>query len=257
MHWPSITERGRAEPFGIQVSRGLIAGHRTVVVFGFNKDVDQVEVTVWPLPSMQPHPDAALQMTVSSSSANDTAAGTGAHTVVVQGLDANYNEVTETVTMNGQTAVTMSTAMIRINSAYVATAGSLHSAAGDIYFGTGAVTAGVPATKYNLIKYNYNSTTTGCYTVPAGHTGYLMQGLLSAGQESGSTSIEGRLLTVSEDGIRRTAAITAVNNGVANYAFELPPSIPEKTTVEATVIGSANNNSCSSMFVICLVKNDT
>lgn len=257
MHWPSITELGRAEPFGLQVSRGLIAGHRTVVVFGFNKDVDQSEVTVWPMPSIQPHPDAALNMTVSSSSANDTAAGTGARTVVVQGLDASYNEVTEVVTMNGQTAVTMSKAMIRVNSAYVATAGSLKSAAGDIHIGTGALTAGVPATTYNIIKYNYNTTTTGCYTVPAGHTGYLMQGLLSAGQASGSTSIEGRLVLEGEDGIKRTAAITAINNGTANYAFELPPSVPEKTTVEATVMGAANNNSCSSMFVICLVKNDT
>jgi hypothetical protein len=257
MHWPSITERGQAEPFGLQVSRGLIAGHRTVVVFGFNRDVDQSEVTVWPMPSIQPHPASPVQMTVSSSNANDTAAGTGARTVVVEGLDANHNEVTEVVTMNGQTAVTMSTAMLHVNSAYVATAGSLNSAAGDIHIGTGALTAGVPATTYNIIKYNYNITTTGCYTTPAGHTGYLVQGLLSAGQVSGSSSIEGRLVVVGEDNIKRTAAITTINNGTANYAFELPPVIPEKTTVEATVMGSANNNSCSSMFVICLVKNDT
>jgi hypothetical protein len=77
--------------------------------------------------------------------------------------------------------------------------------------------------------------------------------MFSAGQASGSTSIQGRLMTVGADGIRRTAAITTINNGTANYAFEFPIAIPEKTDIEATAIGSANNNSCSSMFVILLI----
>jgi hypothetical protein len=49
---------------------------------------------------------AALQMTVSSSSASDTSAGTGARTVLITGLNANYAVISESVTMNGQTAVT-------------------------------------------------------------------------------------------------------------------------------------------------------
>ena len=193
-------------------------------------------------------------MTVSSSSANDTSAGTGARTIVVQGLDANYNEVSETVTMNGQTAVTMTAAFLRVNYAYVATAGSGNSAAGDIYIGTGTVTTGVPATVYDIIKLDYNVTTTGSYTIPAGYTGYVSQGLFSTGQASGSTQVQGRLMTRGTDNSRRTAAITTLNNGVADYMFEYPLAIPEKTTVEATAIGSANNNACSSMFILVLIK---
>jgi hypothetical protein len=52
-----------------------------------------------------------------------------------------------------------------------------------------------------------------------------------------------------------TEAITTINNGVANYVFEYPLAIPEKTTIEATAIGSANNNAVSSMFIILLVQN--
>ncbi len=250
----SITRQGTHEPFDLQVSRGQIQGHRNVTVFGFNPDVDQTQVSVWPLQSLITFPSAALQMTVSSTSANDTSAGTGARTVVVQGLDANYNEVSETVTMNGQTAVTMTKAMLRVNYAYVATAGSGNSAAGDIYIGTGTVTAGVPATAYDLIKLDYNNTATGSYTVPAGYTAYLSQGLFSTGQASGSTQVQGRLLTRGVNNIRMTAALTTLNNGVANYVFEYPLAIPEKTTVEATAIGSANNNAVSSMFILLLVK---
>jgi hypothetical protein len=129
------------------------------------------------------------------------------------------------------------------------------SAAGDIYFGDGTVTAGVPATVYDLIKYDYNQRITGSYTVPAGYTGYVSQGLFSAGQPGGSAQISGRLMTIGLDGIRRTAAITTVNNGVADYVFEYPLQIPEKTTLEATAQGSSNNNSASAMFILVLVYN--
>lgn len=256
MHSPSITIQGKNEPFELQVARGFIEGHRTVTVFGYNGDVDTSEVTVWPLPSIIAHPAAALQMKVSSTSANDTSAGTGARTVVIQGLDANYVEISETVTLNGQTEVLTAQSFFRINYAYVATAGSTNSAAGDIYFGTGTVTAGVPATVYNIIKYDFNNTVTGHYTVPAGYTGYLSQGLFSAGQASGSTQVRGRLLTTGLDDIRRTAAVTTVNNGVADYVFEYPLRIPEKTDIEATGIGSANNNGVSCMFILLLIRDN-
>jgi hypothetical protein len=251
----SVTQRGLYEPFELQVSRGQIAFHRNVTVFGFNQDVDTAQVTVWPLPSLITFPAAALQMTVSSSNANDTSAGTGARTIVVEGLDADYNEVSETVTMNGQTAVTMTTFMLRVNYAYVVTAGSGNGAAGDIYIGTGTVTAGVPATVYDIIKFDYNTTITGSYTVPAGYTAYVSQGLFSAGQAGGSNQVQGRLLTRGTDNIRRTAAVTSINNGVADYTFEYPLAVPEKTTLEATAIGSSNNNACSSMFILLLVAN--
>lgn len=250
----SVTRQGAYEPFELQVSRGQIQGHRNVTVFGFNPDVDTTQVSVWPLPSLITFPASAIQMTVSSTSANDTAAGTGARTIVVQGLDANYNEVTETVTMNGQTAVTMTASLLRVNYAYVATAGSGNSAAGDIYIGTGAVTAGVPATAYDIIKFDYNNTTTGSYTIPAGYTGYVSQGLFSSGQAGGSNQVQGRLLTRGTNNIRMTAAITTLNNGVANYMFKYPLAVPQKTTLEATAIGSSNNNACSSMFILVLVK---
>ena len=253
----SQTQYGKYEAFELQVARGQIQGHRNVTVFGFNADVDTTQVSVWPLPSLITFPAAALQMTVSSTSANDTSAGTGARTVVVQGLDANYNEVSEIVTMNGQTAVTMTASLLRVNYAYVLTAGSGNSAAGDIYIGTGTVTAGVPATAYDIVNFDYNTTITGSYTIPADYTAYVSQGLFSAGQAGGSNQIQGRLLTRGTDNIRRTAAVTSINNGVADYTFEYPLAVPEKTTIEATAIGSSSNNAVSSMFILLLIKNST
>lgn len=251
----SISRIGKYEPFELQVSRGQISWHQNVTIFGYNPDVDTTRVTVWPYTGILPIPSVALQMKVSSSSADDTAAGTGARTVYLEGLDGDHKVVSEIITLNGQTAVTTVKSYLHINNAYVATAGSSMSAAGDIYFGTGTVTLGVPATVYDLIKFDYNQRITGSYTVPAGYTAYVSQGLFSAGQPGGSAQVSGRLMTIGTDGIRRTAAITTVNNGVANYVFEYPLRVPEKTTLEATAQGSSNNNEASAMFIILLVYN--
>jgi hypothetical protein len=182
--------------------------------------------------------------------------GTGARTVYLEGLDANHNTISETVTLSGQTAVTTVRSYLHINNCYVASAGSGNSAAGTIYFGTGTVTAGVPATVYDVIAFDYNARVTGSYTVPAGYTGYVSQGLFSCGQASGSTSVTGRLMTRGTNDIRLTAAVVTLNNGTADYVFEYPLAVPEMTTIEAQAVGVANNNACSSMFILVLVKND-
>lgn len=252
----SVTQRGKFEPFELQVSRGQIAWHRAVIVFGYNPDVDTTPETIWPGDGLLPYLPAATQLKVSSANANDTAAGTGARTVYIGGLDSSHNEISEIVTMNGQTAVTTTKSFLHINSAYVMTAGSGNGAAGNIYIGTGTVTLGVPATIYDIIAYDYNNRLTGSYTIPAGYTGYLSQGLFSSGQAGGSNAVTGRLMTRGTNNIPLTAAVTTLNNGTADYAFEYPVVIPEKTTVEAQAFGSSTNNSCSSMFIINLIKND-
>jgi hypothetical protein len=244
-----------AVPYELLVAQGIVPFAKSVTVFGYNPDVDQTEVTVWPLPSLLSYLTSASTVKISSTSASDTDAGTGARTVTIVGLDASHNEITETVTLNGTTAVTTTNSFLHFNSGYVATAGSSNSAAGDIYIGTGTVTAGIPAVVLGVIKLDFNSFLTGSYTIPAGYTAYLSQGLFSAGQASGTTSVRGRLVTRGPDNVAHTAAITTLNNGTADYVFEYPVAIPEKTTVEARAVGSANNNSASSMFILVLIKN--
>lgn len=252
----STTKCGKNEPFELQVARGQISWHRSVTIFGYNSDVDTSLETVWPYGGLLPYPSNALQLSVSSDNANDTSAGTGARTVYLEGLDADHNTISEVVTLNGQTAVTTTRSYLHINNCYVLTAGSGNSAAGTIYFGTGVVTAGVPATVYDVIQFDYNARVTGSYTVPSGYTAYVSQGLFSSGQSSGSGPVTGRLMTRGTNNIRLTAAVTTVNNGAADYAFEYPIVIPEKTTIEAQAVGAATNNACTSMFILVLIKND-
>jgi hypothetical protein len=253
----SQTQYGKNEAFGLQISRGQIQGHSTVIVFGYNPDVDTSEETVWPDGGLIPHPTVASVLKISSSSADDASAGTGARTVFIEGVNGNFAVVSETVILNGQTAVNTTNSYLYVNSFYVATVGSGGANAGNINAGTGTVTSGVPAVLYDIIAAGYNNRTTGHYCVPAGYTGYMTEGLLSAGQASGSTSVTTFLKQHGPDNILRVGAVATVNNSAAVFMFEQPYIIPEKNCVGATAIGASANNAVSSYFNIILIKNAT
>lgn len=252
----SITRQGTFEPFGLQVARGQIQGHSNIIIFGYNPDLDTTEESVWPDGGVVPHPTTESILKISSSSTNDAAAGTGARTVFLEGLDEDYNVVSETVTLDGQTAVNTINSYLYVNKFTVLTTGSGGANAGIIYAGTGNVTLGVPDLIYDLMAAGYNNRTTGHFCVPAGYTGYMVEGLFSAGQASGTTAVTGFLKQHGPDGVLRVGAVSTVNNSAAVFMFEPPYVIPEKNCVGASAIGAANNNAVSSYFNIVLIKND-
>jgi len=87
--YSSVSRQGAYEPFELQVARGQIQAHSVVTIAGYNSDVDTAWEMITPVGNLS-YPAAALQMTVSSADADDTSAGTGARTVLITGLDANY-----------------------------------------------------------------------------------------------------------------------------------------------------------------------
>lgn len=242
MHSPSLTIQGKYEPFDLQVARGFIEGHKTLFKFGNNPDINGSLETIWSQGGIYSYPAAAIQMKVSSSSASDTALGTGARTVFVYGLDANYREISETVTLDGQTAVLTTNSYLRVSRAYVVTAGSGGTAAGDIYVGTGVVTAGVPATVYAVITLGENQTTMAVWTVPAKHTLYVYRGFFSAASNNTTHTVLGKFLIRTEGGVFRNAADITISSGAVPYDFEIPLAIPEKTDIEARAIALNGSN---------------
>lgn len=242
---------GEPGSFELQVSRGQIAGHSVVQVFGYNPDVDQTEESVWPDGGTVPHPTVASVLDIVSTSTDDDGdpAGTGARTVFIEGLNTTYEVVSETVTLNGTTNVQTVNSYMYINQFYVASVGSGEVNAGEI-------TAKLGATLYDMIAVGYSNRTTAHYCVPAGYTGYMAEGIVTAGQASGSTSVTLFLKQHSPNGILRVGAVTTLNNGSVQYDFTFPYVIPEKNCVGASAIGSANNNSVSTFFNIVLIKNN-
>lgn len=133
---------------------------------------------------------------VASSSANDDAAGTGALTIKVVGLDANKALVEETLTLDGQTKVVGTQTFSRVIGAYVATAGSGLVNAGDIYIvktTTGGVfTAGVPATLTSgvgKILAGEGRTRNGWFSAPRGVTYRVAQLFMSAQTQAATFAV--------------------------------------------------------------------
>ena len=252
--YSSVSRQGAYEPFELQVSRGQIQAHSVVTIAGYNSNVDTSWAMITPVGNLS-YAATDLQMTVSSGSANDASAGTGARTVLVTGLDANYAVISETVTLNGQTAVTTTNSFLRVNSMLVTTAGTSLANEGIIYIGTGVVTAGVPATVYNVIAAGFNNATSSQYTIPAGYTGYLSVARIGLAQDAGTTLITARTRFVGTNGIALTGPLIVTNNGISTIDFQYPIAIAEKTRIQGEALGGAVDNEAAGFFELVLIKN--
>lgn len=254
----SQTQYGKHEDFNLQVARGQIQGHKTLFKFGNNEDINGSLETIWSYGGLYVYPTSAIQMKVSSTSANDTSNGTGARTIVVSGLNATYDEVSETVVLNGQTAVLTTTTFIRVFRSFVVTAGTGATAAGTIYIGTGTVTAGVPATVYAQIVLGENQTLMAIWTVPAGYTLYISRGTFSAASNNAAQYILSKFMIRPFNGVFRNVADVTVNSSVISYDFEVPLAIPEKSDIEARGIALAGTNFyTTASFEGIYIKNET
>jgi hypothetical protein len=254
----SVTRTGKFEPWDLQVSRSQIPYHSRVFLFGINNSVGTAVATIWTGASAYAFPAAAIVLKVSSASTNDTAAGTGARTVLITGLDANYAVISETVILNGQTAVNTTNSYLRVNGMEILTAGSGNTAAGVVYIGTGSLTSGVPATVYGLIPTAYNQSAQAVYTVPAGFTAYVSSYTFTSTYASATPVACSGFFVTYTGSIPIIEATARMNSGNSfDRHFDYPLPIPEMTDIEMKC--SASTGSVAIMtgeFHLILVKND-
>lgn len=235
----SISRFGTTEEFYLQVARSQIAGHETIFKFGFNPDVDDALETIWAEGGLYSYLSAATILKVSSSSTADAAAGTGARTVEIFGLDGNYNEISETVTLNGQTAVNTTNSYLRINRGIVRSAGSGGQNAGVIYAGTGTVTAGVPANKYLSIAIGDNQTLMALWTVPAGYTAFLPQTDVTLATTQSSKYCTAKLVARPYGEVFQVKDVFVKSQGSTTQVYSIPIRFDEKTDIEWRAIGDS------------------
>jgi len=159
----SITRAGAYEPFDLQVARGQIEGHSTVSIFGYQPSIGTSSIAVWENASAYTFPSSASTMTVASGSASDNGA-----TVLVVGLDANWNQISETVTIatGGTTTVN---SYLRINNLFLATPASGQTT------NVGQITIKVSTTTYAQINVGIGKSQNAWYSVPANYDFYLDQ----------------------------------------------------------------------------------
>ena len=241
----------------IAISRGHVEGYRLLYKFGYNPDVNGNEETVWSEGGDYPWLDSAVTMFVSSSSANDTSGGTGANTILIQGLDEDYNEIEETVALNGQTQVATQLSYLRVYRSYVTLAGSAGTSGGTVAIASSGATGGVPdGTVYASLALG-NQTQIAAYTVPAGYTLYVDEINFTAALNIANKRVNASFHTREfGSNVFTTNFINVLQSSQLKQLFKYPQPFAEKTDVECRVSTNTSNNPIAASFQGVLIKNN-
>jgi len=242
----------------LAISRGHSQGYRTLYKFGYNPDVDTTEETVWGNAGNYIWLDNAVTMFVSSTSANDSGTGTGARTILIQGLDENYNEIEETITLNGQTQVSTQLSYLRVYRSFVTLAGSNEGTSGVIYIGSSGATGGVPnSSVYASISIG-NQTQIAAYTVPAGYTLYIDEINFTAAVSQAQKLVHCKFNSRDyESNVFRTRFVQVIQSNQLIQSFKYPQGFAEKTDLECRVSTDTTNTAIGASFQGVLIKNET
>lgn len=227
--------------------------------FGYASDVDNADgtVDVWDYnlnasaPQLYPFQTTASTLTVTSTDDTDTSAGVGARTVKITGLDSNYDELEETVSMNGTAGVTTTNSFVAVNRAYVATGGSskqvahitiTHDTSGDILA---------------LISNEARITTQSPFTVPNGKKALITRAtssLASAGTND-LVRFELRYKPAVTDAVCLAAGNIVQTSESMSYEFDPPIELPSKTQIYMRMynVGTTNNLYVTLIYSFILV----
>lgn len=235
----SLSRWNKSEPFELQVARGQIRGHSVVNIFGFNPTVGTTFITPWELNTAYPFLSTARQLTIVSTSASDAN-----KIAIIQGLDANYNAINESVVIGGLTPVTTTKSFLRING----------MSAGD---GTiiGNVTASYSGVVYAQITDGVGRTQMAQFTVPAGHTFYLyrINGWSATATGSQYITFRNRVTTL-------TASFDVAQATFTTSQFEVQRRLPfaygEKTNIQFQCKSSNSTNDVALAGEGILIKNE-
>lgn len=244
----------RVADFYFDVAAGDIQSHSSVNKFGRNVDVDTGSVEdIWDGGGQWSEPSAAQVYTVTSTSTTDDAAGTGARTMQIYGLDSAGALQNETISLDGTTPVTLTNQYSMIHRMIVRTAGSGGANAGTISaWGNtdGTITAQVGITN--------NQTLMAIYKIPAGNDGCVI-GLYGSINRAVANSAANLYLYAKPDGetwqLKQVDGLIATGTSHIQHFYQPPNCFEPLTLLRMASDVSANNNDISAGFDLVLHPN--
>lgn len=252
------TQAIQRNEFSLNVVRGIVPGHQAVTAIGRNPDIDTGPEDVWPgggLYTGQPvHSAAAETVEVFSSSANDTSGGSGARTVRIFGLDANFVEQQQDITLNGVTPVPSAGTYKRVFRAHVLTAGATGSNEGILTVRHTTTIANV----FTSIPIGKNQSHFGGYTVPNAKSFYVLRMKTQVARINGSAgSIEYALLFREEGAVYRQIRSDSITTESADLdQLSMGLVVPSRTDLLPRVISASDvNTSVSTVLDGVLINN--
>lgn len=238
--------------YGIAAKRGFLDGVTTINKFGNNPDIDNSAVfeTIWNGGNTYTGFNAtgAEKVRVSSTNTADTAAGAGARTIEIFGLDANFVEQNETITMDGTSSGVQSVnSYIRLNRAIVRTAGSSNSNQANVTIKPSTTVANI----FCVMPAGYNETMICAYTVPADKVGFMTDWFATvSGRVSANSAVrfivrpEGETFQVKEE-----IGLRGAGNSIQHRNYTIPKGpFNAKTDIKVEANSDTQDTNISAGF---------
>ena len=220
----------------IPIAEGAVGGFSHINKFGYRDSFPSTFQTIW---------DGTIDYIYSLSGAiravSDTPATDDGGTVEVQGLDQNYNAVTETLTIGGAASTAQ---FVRVFRARMVTANTGLTNFDEIRIQNAG-------TDEAIIKAGAGQTLMALYTIPAGKTGYLLK---VNGSIDANNDALFRLYARPFGGAFNVRGQFGVFASGFNYDYPVPLRFEEKTDIEVKAL-SQNNVGGGAIFDIILKDN--
>ena len=247
----------QVDPLGLDI--GGQSGINYIEKFGANLSVNSNIETIWDAGGVYTYLTTASKLSAISDNLEDSLIGTGARLIEVQGLDVNYNTITEVISCNatdgrngGPESVNE---FLRVYRAAVRTAGAEGTNEGFITIDAniGPVIA-IGTRGVGVNEEGFGQSQTSVYTIPAGKTGYLTQ--WSVGSSDSSKQIHAYFMASEVDNgkIMRVKDVMFLSNySIKDYKVPLP--FTEMTDIEVRAWDSSTGTAVSTSYNIILVDN--
>ena len=246
------------------VMAGKIPGYSIIQKFGSNPAVGTALVPVCSGGTYQMETTAKV-IEINSSDANDTALGTGAQSVIAEGLDGNFEYQISERALNGIAVVNFPDTFTRIFRMRVGDAGAYATQALSSNLGNliATTSGGVPEWARIGLKgtYGLGQSQIGWYTIPKGFTGFLWSKFVTPNV----TAQDMEVLFFRRDNCNVIAApfspmrLVEIEEGIQD-PYNHITNFPKEVFLEYTDVGfmakvSASTASISVAFEILLIEN--
>lgn len=237
----SISQVGTSEPFELQVARGQIPGHTFVHRMARVPAMSQNTTgTVWDVnDTLYPWSAWDTAGTISVARAN---AADADKNVIVVGLDEDYNVFSETITLTNVSGNTSTSTFKRIEAVRM----------NGTSVNVGDVTVSKGATTVAKINAGVGQSLMGVYTVPAGFTAFLNQGVMTIQNGADAT---GTFLYKTPGDRFMVGHTFEVASSEYHYGFTCPFAIPEKSDLDVRTSVRTNNALVTAAYDMVLIKN--
>jgi len=198
--------------------------HTHINKFGYNTSVGTAYEPVTDL-GTNVLPSVAGVVSVVSSSGNDNGGsplGTGARTLNIQGLDANYAPLSETITLTGTAPSLTNGEFLRIFRMEVISAGS-----GEV--NDGNLTASIGGQAVAQISADKGQTLMAVYTVPAGYRAFFVKFHVSMSKNQEANA---QIRSKTFDGAWKVKGEFGTFAADIDYDYPVPLIFGEKTDLQ-------------------------